>query len=259
MSFTPQAGTVTNASKNEIFTAIRKCGRGLPERLGRQPRHSSGKFRVKATDGRKEDDMGIYKYMEQEITERRIADGQIAQLFKKDEEPVEGSRQQNTNARSRRKQIFINGLTLGPLGLEIDDPSIKGKTWDGHRLPRSLSQAGRLRNFLRTWKEPEIRIVKLGNVRFEDPLRVPVIQIKEEAGCLYLEIPELRKEMQRAGSINAWENEKKREAAAREVQLAKKQLMAMKDSPVIDLWELRKAMERKSRAKHWAEFLSRDQ
>lgn len=62
--------------------------------------------------------MGIYKYMEQEITERRIADGQIAQLFKKDEEPVEGSRQQNTNARSRRKQIFINGLTLGPLGLE---------------------------------------------------------------------------------------------------------------------------------------------
>ena len=79
--------------------------------------------------------MGIYKYMEQEITERRIADGQIAQLFKKDEEPVEGSRRQASSTNSRCKQILINALSLGPLGLEVNDPNPAG-----HRLiqPGSL-------------------------------------------------------------------------------------------------------------------------
>lgn len=65
---------------------------------------------------------------------------------------------------------------------------------DNHkRADHRLTQPGRLRRFLSTWEEPESWIVSLGSVRFSVPLRIPVDQIREAAGCFHMmESPELR-------------------------------------------------------------------
>lgn len=59
----------------------------------------------------------------------------IAQLFKTAKEPMDSSRRQASSTNSRCKQILINALSLGPLGLEVNDPNPAG-----HRLiqPGSL-------------------------------------------------------------------------------------------------------------------------